>query len=258
MAPVPIHGNYHGYYAKRPFVNDPRLDALPPTTFPGKRVLDVGCNEGWVSCEIAQSRGAVKVLGVDIDDTLIRGAWRRRRAVWSAQGPREEAEDNRPAKRRKLEPQPDYFPASCLQMHGPLPIPTSSVETFPHNLAFRTADWVNQMIPEDEGGYDVVLGFSITKWIHLNGGDTGLERFFARVASVLSTGGQFVVEPQPWDTYRKAKRMDNKLKETAQGLKLRPDDFPAMLSKLGFGEPLRLGSVGEGGFNRPIDVYTKL
>lgn len=33
-------------------------------------------------------------------------------------------------------------------------------------------------------------------------------RFFDRVYSVLNPGGVFVLEPQTWDTYAKAKRMD--------------------------------------------------
>ncbi|KAJ7731106.1 Bicoid-interacting protein 3-domain-containing protein [Mycena maculata] len=277
---VPIHGNYHGYYAKRPSVNDPRLDLLPPSTFLGKRVLDVGCNEGWVSCEIAQSHGASKVLGVDIDDALVRAAWRRRRTVWSTQGPPIEtdgATEGPSRKRKRVEPvgEADYFPSSCAHSLGPLPIPRSAPDTFPHNVSFRTADWVNDAIPEDEGGYDIVLAFSITKWIHLNGGDAGLQTFFSRVAAVLPTGGLFLVEPQAWETYRKAKRMDKRLRDMAQGLELRPEDFPRMLAELGFGEPARLGSVGEGGtlltpqvqlitltvvlgFHRPVDLYTKL
>ncbi|KAJ7253707.1 Bin3-domain-containing protein [Mycena haematopus] len=261
LSTLPIHGNYHGYYAKRPSVNDPRLELLPPSTFTGKRVLDVGCNEGWVSCEIAQSHGAVKVVGVDIDDTLVRAAWRRRRTVWSAQGPPPEDEVGTSRKRKRVESvvgELDYFPASCAHSYGPLPIPPSSPESFPHNVSFRTADWVLDTIPEDEGGYDVVLAFSITKWIHLNGGDAALNIFFARVAAVLQPGGQFVVEPQAWDTYRKAKRMDKRLKDTAQGLVLRPNDFPRLLAQVGFGEPIRLGSVGEGGFHRPVDLYTKI
>ncbi|KAJ7322928.1 Bicoid-interacting protein 3-domain-containing protein [Mycena albidolilacea] len=261
---LPIHGNYHGYYAKRPSVNDPRLELLPPSTFTGKRVLDVGCNEGWVSCEIAQSHGALRVVGVDIDDALVRAAWRRRRTIWSAQGPPTEDDTNTvgTSRKRKRVVEPigewDYFPASCAHSHGPLPIPSSSPVLFPHNVSFRTADWVNVTIPEDEGGYDVVLAFSITKWIHLNGGDAALNTFFARVAAVLPPGGQFVVEPQAWETYRKAKRMDKRLRDTAQGLVLRPDDFPRLLAQVGFGEPVRLGSVGEGGFHRPVDLYTKI
>ncbi|KAJ6616474.1 Bin3-domain-containing protein [Mycena sp. CBHHK59/15] len=261
---VPIHGNYHGYYAKRPSASDPRLELLPPHTFAGKRVLDVGCNEGWVSCEIAQSHAAAKVVGVDIDDVLVRAAWRRRRAAWSAQGPPpDENVDAVPSSRKRkrvVDPvgETDYFPASCAHTLGPLPVPRSAPHLFPHNVAFRTADWVNETIPEDEDGYDVVLAFSITKWIHLNGGDNALRRFFARAAAVLPPGGQFAVEPQAWDTYRKAKRMDKRLRDTAQGLVLRPEDFPRVLAELGFGAPLRLGSVGEGGFHRPVDLYTKL
>ncbi|KAJ7190950.1 Bicoid-interacting protein 3-domain-containing protein [Mycena pura] len=263
---VPIHGNYHGYYAKRPFAIDPRLEVLPHSTFIGKRVLDVGCNEGWVSCEIAQSHGALKVVGVDIDDELVRAAWRRRRTVWSAQGPPSDGETDAEGpshKRKRLDPdsdsvgEPAYFPASCAHSLGPLPIPACTPHLFPHNVSFRGADWVNATIPEDEGGYDVVLALSVTKWIHLNGGDAGLETFFARVAAVLHPGAQFIVEPQAWETYRKAKRMDNRLRDSARGLKFRPDDFPKMLAKVGFGEPIRLGSVGDGGFHRPVDIYTK-
>lgn len=50
--------------------------------------------------------------------------------------------------------------------------------------------------------------FSISKWIHLNGGDDGLLKFFRRVSDVLRHGGKFVLEPQAWESYAKAKRMD--------------------------------------------------
>lgn len=49
--------------------------------------------------------------------------------------------------------------------------------------------------------------FSITKWIQLNGGDEALKTFFRRVYDVLEPGGTFILEPQAWDTYAKAKRM---------------------------------------------------
>lgn len=53
----------------------------------------------------------------------------------------------------------DYFPASCEHMFGPLPIPTHSLKSdvFPHNIIFRTADWVSNEIAEDAEGYDVVV-----------------------------------------------------------------------------------------------------
>ncbi|KAK7439792.1 hypothetical protein VKT23_017367 [Stygiomarasmius scandens] len=273
---VPIHGNYHGYYSKRPSINDPRLDALPRDLFSGKRVLDVGCNEGWVTCEVAQCFGAAKVVGVDIDDTLIRAAWRRRLQVWSAQGPtsdldaKEETRNGdginsqRRSKKRKLDeqestegsesvkqrPNPDYFPASFEHSFGPLPIPPSHIrgnDVFPHNISFRTADWVEESIVEDRDGYDVVLAFSISKWIHLNGGDEGLRKFFDKVHRVLKIGGSFVLEPQAWDTYKKAKRMNKTLKDNAQNLEIRPEDFESILAEMGFGPKKSFGEIGEGG-----------
>jgi len=85
-----------------------------------------------------------------------------------------------------------------------------------------------------------------------------LLQFFRRVHSVLTRGGVFVLEPQAWDTYAKAKRIDESLKENAKNLKLRPDKFESILRDIGFGPAQHLGTTGEGGFCRPVDVYTKL
>lgn len=280
---TPVHGNYHGYYTKRPSVNDPRLGLLPKDLFLGARVLDVGCNEGWVTCEIAQSWGAERVVGVDIDEVLIRAAWKRRRTVWSLQEPpsppRDSTNTTLGTKRKREEarsddnvatssPRADYFPASFEHMFGPLPLPSSLTSTstatpgqkseFPHNVVFVTADWAAKEIPEDAEGYNVVIAFSISKWIHLNGGDAGLMQFFRRVHSVLLPGGKFILEPQEWDTYAKAKRLDSRLRENAQTLMLRPHDFERILQELGFGPAVHLGSTGEGGFLRPVDMYEKV
>lgn len=147
-------------------------------------------------------------------------------------------------------------------MFGPLPIPPEDENTpadrFPHNVTFQTADWTRQHIHEDTEGYDVVVAFSISKWIHLNDGDDGLTRFFRRVHSVLHDGGAFVLEPQEWDTYAKAKRMDPKLRDNAKDLKLRPENFGRILEDIGFGPAEHLGRIGEGGFRRQVDLYRKV
>ncbi|KAH8106035.1 Bicoid-interacting protein 3-domain-containing protein [Cristinia sonorae] len=259
---VPIHGNYHGYYTKRPFIQDPRLRLLPQNLFQNARVLDLGCNEGWVTCEIAQTWGARRVIGVDIDETLVRAAWKRRRTVWSLRNS-QAASMSTTGESELLDEEgvvdTEYFPASCEHMFGPLPIPPledsaceAASTTFPHNVSFQTADWVHQQISEDTEGYDVVVAFSISKWIHLNNGDEGLTRFFQRVHTVLKIGGVFVLEPQEWDTYAKARRMDPKLRENAKDLKLRPEDFERILQQMGFGRAEHLGKTGEG------DLYRKV
>lgn len=133
----------------------------------------------------AQTLGAKRVVGVDIDDTLVRAAWKHRRSVWSQQGPDADSHEaplsssgetaHGGRKRRRLSqsedeadltivPQraPDYFPASCEHMFGALPIPAAAphekaADAFPHNVAFRAADWVNSEVPDDAEGYDVVI-----------------------------------------------------------------------------------------------------
>ena len=42
----------------------------------------------------------------------------------------------------------------------------------------------------------------------MNDGDDGIRTFFTRVYSVLGPGGVFIVEPQEWDSYAKARRMN--------------------------------------------------
>jgi 7SK snRNA methylphosphate capping enzyme len=89
--------------------------------------------------------------------------------------------------------------------------------------------------------------FSISKWIHLNNKDEGLREFFYRVHQCLKVGGVFVLEPQPWDTYSKARRMSETLKENAKHLQLRPEDFGEILGNFGFSHGQRLGVTGKGG-----------
>lgn len=219
----------------------------------------------------AQLWGAQEVIGVDIDDTLIRAAWKRRRSLWSQQQPSvsETIENQGTSKKRMLDeegphsaPVHDYFPAAFEHMFGPLSMSsTSSGSTsrnqFPHNVSFRTTDWVNDGAVEDHQGYDVVIAFSITKWIHLNNGDEGIRSFFHRIFGVLRPGGVFILEPQDWASYAKTRRMNSVLRENAKTLQLRPDDFSRILLEIGFVEEEKLGAIGEGGFCRPIVLFYK-
>lgn len=121
---------------------------------------------------------------------------------------------------------------------------------------------------------------SITKWIHLHGGDGGLLEFFRRVYRLLRPGGTFVLEPQEWEGYKSAKRMDRvsgsqwsflrfeaegrdlwqKLAESAKVLKLRPEMFGEELVGIGFALEGAYGTPGEGGMCRIlyIQAYSTL
>jgi SAM-dependent methyltransferase len=54
------------------YVTDGIPDDFPKDRFRGKSVVDMGCNFGYYSF-LAKSLGATKVVGIDIDDQLIRG-----------------------------------------------------------------------------------------------------------------------------------------------------------------------------------------
>lgn len=45
--------------------------------FAGRRCLDIGCNEGLVTLAVAARFGAASMLGVDLDEHLIRNACRQ-------------------------------------------------------------------------------------------------------------------------------------------------------------------------------------
>ena len=136
------------------------------------RTTHLGYSASYARCPyLAQQWKAKKVVGVDIDPELIRGAWRKRRTVWSMQEPTVPAElPFQHGKKRKrqddggeaMSPKPDYFPMAMEHMFGSLPIPSSTSATqgiFPHNIIFRSEDWVQNGLPEDTVGYDVVLAY---------------------------------------------------------------------------------------------------
>lgn len=75
-----VYGNYHRYYGYRlgqSFSMDPRLALFERSWFANKRCMDVGCNEGLVTLAIVTRFGSRSMVGVDIDEHLVKKACRQ-------------------------------------------------------------------------------------------------------------------------------------------------------------------------------------
>jgi 7SK snRNA methylphosphate capping enzyme len=190
-------------------------------------VLDLGCNAGKLSIESLVHLGAKRVVGLDIDPVLIAQAEAARTAAGLA-------DDDRIKFVEADFLPPGYFDSPPAQ----------------------------QLLPPGER-FDTILLLSITKWLHLHAGDTGLLALFHSLAALLAPGGALVVEPQEWANYKAAVKKAKNLKPTFQGIRMRPDFEPYIGTEggeCGQGAGLVLERKierEEGGFSRPLCVWRK-
>uniref|UniRef100_A0A8C7PWS3 RNA methyltransferase n=1 Tax=Oncorhynchus mykiss TaxID=8022 RepID=A0A8C7PWS3_ONCMY len=136
------------------------------------------------------------------------------------------------------------FPVSLHISRGPIaapPLPktlTMPPGDFPSNVSFIKGNYVlesDALLLTQRPEYDVILCFSVTKWVHLNWGDGGLKRLFHRVFRHLRPGGLFVLEPQPWVTYGKRKKLTDSIFRNYHSIRLKPEQFSTYLtSEVGF------------------------
>ncbi|KAI9596613.1 Bicoid-interacting protein 3-domain-containing protein [Syncephalis fuscata] len=266
-----IFGNYRHYYGYRHQSgqegSDPRVSVMDPAWFKGRQVLDIGCNAGYVTTEIASRYQPARILGVDIDEALIDQAWRHLRYRWSLQRPYLSFNEQQQHQQHFECTKTNYqlFPLSMPVMFGHLPWPMESSfavkeNPFPLNINFHPGDWLR--MPPEPNTYNVIMALSITKWIHLHKGDDGMRSFFYRIYASLCKGGQFILEPQPWRSYTRKSKLTPVMRQTFQSISFRPDQFETFLiEKVGFTrveEKTVPYSPGTGkGFKRPLQVYYK-
>ncbi|ORY05175.1 Bicoid-interacting protein 3-domain-containing protein [Clohesyomyces aquaticus] len=237
MTSATTWGNYRGYQgAARHFpgsstsvsVKDPRLvllESLIPGLFKTKSCLDIGCNAGAVSCQLAFEFDAAFVTGVDIDPELVSHAedlamLRFSRIRPAANGSEEIV---------------DYYPISAPLTHGYRTGPSPALSK-PPRVRFIPADWVVSENPDMTGPYDVILALSVIKWLHLEHLDEGLVSFFHKCSMSLVKGGYLVVEMQPWESYLKAvhHKKAPHFKDHLDKLKFRPEtSFSGLLQEQG-------------------------
>ena len=119
-----IYGNYNQYYGYRnPTTEcDHRIKCFCAEWFEGKEVLDIGCNVGHLTLDIAKSYKPQKIVGIDIDASLIGAARKNIRHYLLSS-------DNN-----------QKFPVSMPLCFGPVVAPGKKVDNqmpqFPNNVTF--------------------------------------------------------------------------------------------------------------------------
>ncbi|KAI3624931.1 hypothetical protein CBS14141_002352 [Malassezia furfur] len=268
--PPPVHGNFRHYYGMRSAraaraggdadVGVSRVDvriaallawyAHTPRRTP-RRVLDVGCNAAKPLIELAQLADPPldTAVGVDIDAQLIHDAHAAVRAAWSRTQPDAHGRVEAAA----------YFPACFAAQYGRCRS-RRAAPRLPGCIALHAGDWVEgvaALAAEDARGYDLILCFALTKWVHLNAGDAGLVRLCARLAACVVPGGIVALEVQPWASYDQARSVSRTLRAAYAQLQLRPDDVAFVMETVGL-VPLGTVATGTGyGFRRPIALYAR-
>lgn len=150
------HGSFLNYYAKRYNGSsiralDDRLSLIDEDWIVGKRVLDIGCNAGHVSIQLAQFFRPRSVVGLDIDAHLIRTARAQLQLAYSLIKPDQDADTmqdrNQCDSLERAQQEADYFPLGMPRMFGYVPYPVakpdqSKADSFPLNCSFQQADYV--------------------------------------------------------------------------------------------------------------------
>ena len=194
--------------------SDFRCNAVREEDIKNKVCLDIGCNEGLVGINLAAAYGSSKMLGLDVDEKLIRKAEEN-----LALRKRKEADK---AKERGHDDDGTYAKVAkaldgCTFMSG--------------NFRFKSP------IVHKKGEYDTIICLSVMKWIHLNYGDKGVEFVLKWFNLVLKVGGLLILEFQNMQSYKNAKGKKELREHFGEGkkliepttLKINPENFPQML-----------------------------
>ncbi|KAF3339697.1 putative RNA methyltransferase [Carex littledalei] len=244
-----IYGNYKSYYGYRIDRNtkeDPRLAVFKKEWFEGKDCLDIGCNQGIVTIAIAKKFKCRSIVGIDIDGGLIESAhWNLRKASRQVNSNKAQIKgfsDNADNSLSKDEPNVDEE------------MDLSKV------VSFHRENFVEYLHVSSEK-YDAIVCLSVSKWIHLNWGDEGIITLFVKIWRLLRPGGVFLLEPQPWKSYKQNRLVSETAKANFERIFLHPGKFrEILLDKIGFRSAEVItdkltGTVA--GFDRPITAFYK-
>lgn len=218
---------------KKQIIDDYRLthvNNLMKGIFYGKDILDIGCNCGITTFLLSLKYKCRVVNAIDIDCNLInnnvtllrtfiefvlvynsqnhvvpfflrrRNLTQMQRDIFLEVHLLREAVKGEAAKGKAAGGKMDEVEGSEIdQATGEKPesdqkMASTQERVFPFNIYFSCSDIFDKVFQTAHSKYDVIICFSVLKWIHLNHGDAQVILFFDRVHSLLKEGGHFVLE----------------------------------------------------------------
>lgn len=260
--PFGNYRNYYGYRIGQDMEEDPRLKVMKKEWLEGKDCLDIGCNNGCITIQIARKFHCKSILGVDIDSNRIEDAyWHLRKFAKMDEFEKKQGRTSRSKVSEDANGLGNNAAASSDDETKQSLRSCSSEERDLFDIvSFQQENFVQSRHPQEKH-YDTILCLSVSKWIHLNWGDDGLITLFTKIWRLLNPGGILVLEPQPWKSYQNNYRISETTTENYKKISFRPAWFQEiLLDMIGFRTVEDVTSSLSGtksGFNRPILVFRK-
>ncbi|KAL2929120.1 putative RNA methyltransferase At5g51130, partial [Bienertia sinuspersici] len=222
-------GNYRNYYGRSTF------QSIEEGLFEGKDCLDIGCNSGLITINIAKKFTCRTILGIDIDNDRINDAWWHLKKIVKKEKTRNGdivASKSKVVRRlNELECSEACSISPKNDENGAFSDERDLLDV----VSFRSENFVTSWRSLPLKHYDTIVCLSVTKWIHLNWGDKGLISFFAKIWRLLHPGGIFVLEPQPWESYYKNRLTTETTQRNYNYIVYKPELFQEILvDKIGF------------------------
>jgi 7SK snRNA methylphosphate capping enzyme len=214
--------------------------------FKNKKVLDIGCHKGETTFLIAMHCEPYHIVGQDMDAQLIEYCLQQVRDLKYHYYYQQKSTNRGVYAALSTHSLTSSPCVPLLSLQDLLQDQTISSTTFPFNISFVTKNCLNSLHDQQET-FDTILALSITKWIHLQKGDTALKKAFQNIvqhlnlgriffmtllkSSIVFAGGFFLLQPQSWESYKRNYTWMPHYKSKRHQIRFKPHHFDTYLQK---------------------------